>query len=124
MKIASRLDFWLIDKNVQAKLITTDIRPAIRADHNAISLKIRVRNFEKGPGNWKINSSILINEDYQRNIRNIVNNVRERDLNASDKWELIKIMVREFTQKTCRRLSSKKKDKERVRTASCAHRCG
>ena len=62
LKLASRLDYWLVNKNVQVKVIKADIRPAIRADHNVISLRIIIKENKTGPGYWKMNTSILSDE--------------------------------------------------------------
>ena len=72
LKRASRLDFWLVDKNVYKRTISTDIRPAIRADHNAISLKVNLHDIKKGPGYWKLNTSVLSDKLYQKKIYDII----------------------------------------------------
>ena len=114
LHIASRLDYWLVNKNIQVKVITSDIRPVIRADHNAISLKIGVKDNKIGPGYWKMNTSILNDEDYQHSIRNMIDNVQEKELNSFAKWELLKIRIREFTQKFCKRKTVKKKTRKEL----------
>ena len=38
--IASRLDYWLLQKDLTDFVQSVDIRPAIKGDHNAISLKL------------------------------------------------------------------------------------
>ena len=50
LKRASRLDFWLVSKQMKIKTLCTDIRPAIRTDHNAITLKFCIKQNERGPG--------------------------------------------------------------------------
>ena len=52
-------------------MIKADIRPAIRADHNAISLRVRIKENKTGPGCWKMNTSILSDEKYLNSVRNI-----------------------------------------------------
>ena len=44
----SRLDYWLISSTLQYAVQNTDIRPAIRCDHNAISLKIKTSGNVRG----------------------------------------------------------------------------
>ena len=67
LKRASRLDFWLVTKEIKRKTSCTDIRPAIRADHNAISITSRLctKRNKRGPGYWKINTQILNDPVYQ-----------------------------------------------------------
>ena len=115
LHIASRLDYWLINKNVQDRTIHSDIRPAIRADHNAVSLKIRLKDAKPGPGYWKMNTRFLKDENYQKNIRDIIKEFQLMDnLDDSDKWEMLKIKIKEFTQKFCNRVRIREKEQKQL----------
>ena len=59
LDVASRLDYWLVNGRIKSKIMTSDIRPTIRCDHNAIFLKLLVGKVEKGPGYWKLNTRVL-----------------------------------------------------------------
>ena len=48
--ILCRLDFWLISNNLCDYVNSTDIIPAIRTDHAAISLNLGETGEAKGPG--------------------------------------------------------------------------
>ena len=62
--IFCRLDYWLISNNLQDLVISTSIIPAIKTDHAAIFVEFGTRdNQMKGPGLWKMNCSILDDED-------------------------------------------------------------
>ena len=110
LKRASRLDFWLVTKNIKRKTTYTDIRPAIRADHNAISLKFCTKHNERGPGYWKINTDILNDKDYQNGIVKLIDSFSSNCLPLQMKWEMFKVQVREFSQKYCRKKALEKKD--------------
>jgi len=57
------LDFWLISHNLQ-DLVKTDIIPDIKTDHAAISIEFSISEpHVKGPGHWKMNCSLLDDED-------------------------------------------------------------
>ena len=67
--ILCRLDYWLISNNLQDLVTTTEIIPAIKTDHSAISLEFRNSDKDiKGPGFWKMNCSLLEDEDYIREV--------------------------------------------------------
>ena len=72
----SRLDYWLISPSLQYAVQNTDIRPAIRCDHNAISLKFKTSDNARGRGFWKLNNSLLYGKLFQECIIRIVNKVR------------------------------------------------
>ena len=67
--ILCRLDYWLISNNLQDLLTTTDIIPAIKTDHAAISIEFSISEKHiKSPGHWKMNCSLLDDEDYVREV--------------------------------------------------------
>ena len=52
---------------------SSDIIPAIRTDHDAISIEIsELENEQKGPGYWKMNRSILKDEEYVNNVTELL----------------------------------------------------
>ena len=59
---ASRIDFFLIDKDLLPKIKKADIRPVPikHTDHQAVSLFINIEIVKRGPGYWKLNNSLLI----------------------------------------------------------------
>ena len=59
----------LISNNVQDSVSVTNIIPAIKTDHAAISLDFNItQNHIKGPGHWKMNCSLLDDDNYQREV--------------------------------------------------------
>ena len=63
--IFCRLDYsWLISNSLHDLVKTTDIIPSIKTDRAAISLElVNDSNDIKGPGLWKMNCSLLYDED-------------------------------------------------------------
>ena len=60
-----RLDYWLTSSHLFDYVNSVDIVSAIKTDHSAITTKIQVLQQEvKGPGFWKLNTSLLLNKDY------------------------------------------------------------
>jgi len=49
-RVFCRLDYWLISNNLSDLVTSTDIIPAIRTDHDAISLKLE---------SWKMSLEVL-----------------------------------------------------------------
>ena len=65
-----RLDYWLISNNLQDFVKSTDIIPAIKTDHAAIDLVFTDIDTElKGPGFWKMNCSLLEDENYINDLK-------------------------------------------------------
>ena len=105
----SRIDFWLIDRNLVQQISSTDIRPAIinNTDHMAISLKINTPS-DRGPGYWKFNNALLKDNEYVQEIETLVESFKSLHVNHQTKWELCKLEIKSFSI-----YYSKKKSKHR-----------
>ena len=63
--IFCRLDYWLISSALHDLVKVTDIIPATSTDHSAITLEfVNTLDDVKGPGVWKINCSLLDDEEH------------------------------------------------------------
>ena len=68
-----RFDYWLISNNLSDFVELTEIIPAVRTDHDAISLELgKLEDELKGPGNWKMKCSLLDDEDYEEDITRMI----------------------------------------------------
>lgn len=69
--IFCRLDYWLISDKLHNLVTKVDIIPSIKTDHSAIFLELEeIKSFGRGAGFWKINTTLLENEDYKNMITN------------------------------------------------------
>ena len=69
--IQRRLDFWLISNSSQEDIFSTDIIPAIKTDHSAITLNFKkIAEHKPGPSYWKFNSSPVNDREYTDFIKN------------------------------------------------------
>ena len=105
--ILCRLDFWLISNNLCDFVNSTDIIPAIRTDHAAISLILGEIGEAKGPGMWKMNASLLDDEEYLNYLSvNISKWKLEGEKELSDKcsvWDWIKSNIRKHARSTLKK---------------------
>ena len=97
--IFCHLDYWLISNNLQDLVISTSIIPAIKTDHAAIFVEFGTRdNQMKGPSLWKMNCSILDDEDYIKDISlKIPSWIADGERELSDNrtvWDWIKYNIR------------------------------
>ena len=110
--IKCRLDYWLLNQNLQDMVSHVDILTNIRSDHNAIELVIKpLRDNSKGKGYWKINNSILQDAEFIKLITeaklNWSNEMKEIE-DARVKWEFMKYKIRLL----CIKYTSEKKKKQ------------
>ena len=110
-KVASRIDFVLISKDLKNNIIKSDIKPVVCGDHNAVSIVFKSNIISSGPGFWKFNTSLLTKSDYCDEVRKIVLDVikekNESCMSWRETWELCKIKIREYSIDYNRNLKSK-----------------
>lgn len=111
LKMFSRLDYWLVPADFMHRVYSTDIRPALKCDHNAVSLTIKVHEQKRGKGIWKLNCSLLEDETYRTNVTDVIRKLKleYRHLDLQQKWELCKIKIKEFSMKYAIDVNKKKK---------------
>ena len=74
-------------------------------DHKAVLMSFEDKERKRGKGYWKLNVSILKEEDYREIIQNTIEETFSEYMDNVDKsliWELTKIRVKEITIKYCK----------------------
>jgi len=109
--IACRLDFFLISNSLLHLVHDTGAKCGYLSDHSRIYLNIKLSKAVRGPGFWKLNTSLLNDREYcdliKNNIRDTVNN--NYGIEPMLLWETIKCMIRGASVK----YSSQKKKKQK-----------
>ena len=109
----------LISNNLEDSVSVTNIIPAIKTDHAAISLDFNIsQNHIKGPGYWKMNCSLLDDDNYQREVMaKMPVWLAEGRFYLPDHrciWDWIKYNLRAHVVQISKRKAKKKKDKENI----------
>ena len=112
LNLFSRIDYWLIQKDLIKYVEATDIRPTIKTDHNAISLKLKLTESKRGPGFWKFNAALLTDEMYKTQIKDIILNCKHdcKQLSKQLSWEFCKRRIKDFSIKYSQKKSKVRKD--------------
>ena len=112
-QIFCRLDYWSVSNNLQDFVNSTEITPAIKTDHAAIEITL-TDSYQnaKGPGLWKMNVSLLEDENYLKDLENKLPQWKmtgTNDLsNKRSVWDWLKFNIRNHAI-----FHSKEKAKER-----------
>ena len=101
---ASRIDYIFIskdfiydvDKIIIRRVPGTHSNNTRMTDHRVLKFSLNMNNRKRGSGYWKLNSSILNNEEYEEGINRIIENL-DRELSPLSKWESFKSQVKEFS---------------------------
>ena len=81
-------------------MTNSDISAGFKTDHSLITIKLALHSNRRGPGFWKLNTSLLQKEGYVNQIKKAINAVQEEyqednSVDAALTWEMIKLKVRE-----------------------------
>ena len=100
-KIGSRIDYFLISESLSTSVVKCDIGFGFKSDHSLISLALVKSLAKRGPGFWKLNTSLLTDANNVEIIRKeIIKVSRENEhLNAKKLWEYLKFkLTQKFKQ--------------------------
>ena len=70
---ATRLHFFLVSDNLYRNFKSADISQSIMSDHKTATFFLDVELIKRGSGYWKINNSILNDNDYIKMIKRVIN---------------------------------------------------
>ena len=81
-------------------MTNSDILTGFKTDHSLVTIKLALHSNPRGPGFWKLNTSLLEEDEYVKQIKKIIKAVQEEyqednTVNAALSWEMIKLKVRE-----------------------------
>lgn len=110
--IFSRLDYFLLSENLVNSVVSCEHRISYKSDHSIVELKVDINNTQRGPGYFKLNNTFLLDNQYQENIRNSIQETTtiNRNANPNTLWELIKGTIR---NETIRYGTMKKKERNK-----------
>jgi len=94
--IFCRLDFFLISNHLISISKNNNILPGYRSDHNIVSTTITTEKEKRGPGFWKLNCSLLDNQEYCNEIIACIENCNAENKGTEDSllWETMKCRIR------------------------------
>ena len=61
-----RIDYFFISENLKKCVVSSKHRLNYKSDHSPVALKLDIFNFNRGPGYFKLNNSLLVDVEYQQ----------------------------------------------------------
>ena len=93
--IFERLDYILVSEVLQQFVTESDIIPSHCSDHAIPTLSFDFNTFKRGPGYWKLNTSLLRDKTYVEAINKVIDIELEQETKSKkEKWELMKLSIR------------------------------
>ena len=114
----TRIDYILVSHHLGFTTKSVEILPSIKSDHSLLKLSLLLEGVAKqGRGWWKMNTSLLSDNEYISLVRSTIKHVKTDLINLSNKdiaWDYIKCRIRTESitysikkKKTVRRTFSK-----------------
>ena len=115
--IQCRLDFFLISCSLCTDILEADILPGYKSDHSLITLTINTHVNPRGPGFWKLNTSLLSESEYVELIEDTIYNVSKQYENKTEideilLWEVIKMEIRATSMLYAKREKTRMENEE------------
>ena len=109
---ATRIDYFLVSTEILMNSYSSDIRPIVLkfTSHNSISLKLKLFKGNKGNGYWKLNTSILENQEYIEKLITKYQHKFKEQTKLDILWDNFKLEVRDKTIDHCKKLANSKKN--------------
>ena len=116
----SRLDYFLTSVNasynvsrIYTNTVISNQNGKRLTDHKSISIEITIFSSKRGPGYWKLNTSLLKHDSYIKEMEREIQHFLAKNncSNSIDQWEMLKIKAREHSIKLAKHISKMKKDR-------------
>ena len=110
-KQASRIDYALISQGLSSFVENITYIPSVKTDHQAMFVAIKFKQAERGSGYWKLNCSMLRNQEFVEALGKEIDLIMEeyKYYHPCTRWELLKKKIAEKAKQLCRRAGSEKK---------------
>ena len=98
--LKSRIDYILVFYMMLKDIKAYKIINALISDHKAVLITIDTTCLTRGPGYWKLNTSLLEDTGYISGVRNIIRDTIQEYNAIEDKrsvWDMVKILIREYS---------------------------
>ena len=73
----ARLDYFLISEDLQTEINNCTIDIKYKSDHSIITISLKKEGFKHGKSYWKFNNSLLKNEGYIKEIKEVIAQVKK-----------------------------------------------
>ena len=93
---ARRIDYILCDPTALTNIKESEIVPCPLSDHKLTKIIMKLNNFQRGPGYWKFNSSLLNDIEYTEQVNKLIDHhlAGQEENDAEMVWEMLKIKIK------------------------------
>ena len=73
-----RLDMFFISEHMLERCSDVEIKPGYKSDHNMLTIAVGSDSRQRGPGLWKFNDSLLIDDEYISTVKQCIHRTIEQ----------------------------------------------
>ena len=88
--IKVRLDYIFVSNTLQNSVSKVQINHPYKSDHSVPWIQFNMSGFQRGPGLWRLNVSLLKNPELVQKVTETINKIRYQDTNIHTKWNYMK----------------------------------
>ena len=111
----SRLDYWLINKNLEYKVHNIEYKACPFSDHNMVVLTLDLSKIEIGPGIWKMNAAVIKSDLFKNCFTTMWKNWQKEKskYHLHTWWDMGKKKIKQLTVWCSKKLKSDRELKRR-----------
>ena len=97
-KASRRLDYMFLSENLFNEVVNCFMSSVPFSDHRYVSIEIKNKKIERGPGYWKFNNFLLKDKNFITMMNQTIENYHQNNVNRLDKqmkWELLKLEIKQ-----------------------------
>ena len=93
--VSSRIDMLFVNEGMLDCVSRCNIEVGHLTDHSLINMTIKLDNYTRGPGTWRLNTKLLENSKYCDGIANVIERSDHCSpfANPNEKWEFMKMNI-------------------------------
>lgn len=112
----TRIDYFLSTRNLECFIDRIVYKETTLSDHKMVLMVMDLKKETKGPGVWILNTDVLKNESFKKEIENILDERKKDLMYMEDKrqwWENVKYRIKKYSINYCNLLQKVEKTKEK-----------
>ena len=109
--VARRIDMIICENSLSGHVKWVKIEPGYKSDHSSLAIEITERQDTRGKGVWKLNTRVLREIEYCKQINEILDQTNHiaQHLNPCEKWDTTKMRIIESSKQYCAKRAADKK---------------
>ena len=107
-------NFCLLEESLINKVVEVKYQSMIETDHMGLMIQFKGGSADRGPGFWKLNTSVINNESYATRIEKVFDEIEkcklDEDKSSFEIWEYLKFLIAKISREYCKDIAKSKRE--------------